>query len=89
VGEPRQPTIEPVIHTSQFIHNLAVWRGILSDRPSIIASMFDVELPGVEALRSLDEPGLVDAVHDAARSRASNGKPGCEPVACSPINLVR
>jgi Domain of unknown function (DUF222) len=40
---------------------------LVSDRPAIIESMFDVELPDVEALLGFDNAGLVDAMLAAAR----------------------
>lgn len=39
----------------------------MSDRPRIIESMFELRLPDVEALRGLDDAGLVDTMRDAAR----------------------
>jgi hypothetical protein len=39
----------------------------MSDRSAIIESMFESKLPDVEALRGLDEAGLVDVMRDAAR----------------------
>jgi hypothetical protein len=39
----------------------------MSDRPGIIESMFELRLPDVEALRGLDDAGLVDTMRNAAR----------------------
>jgi hypothetical protein len=48
-----------------FIHNPHVWRVLMPDRPVIIEIMFGIERPEVEALRDVDDAGLVDAMRDA------------------------
>jgi hypothetical protein len=67
VSKPRHATIDPVIHTSQLVRKMPVRRVLMSDRRGIIESMFDVQLPDVEAVCGLDGAGLVDVMRDAAR----------------------